>query len=370
MRVGVLTLPGRNYGCILQATALLGTLRDLGHQPELINFELDGAVRSMSLPRRFKHELWSRTAPLLTGDARTVRTAQFKRDNLCFSPRSFASGRELLEAPPLYDAYVVGSDQVWNQQITGHSPTFFLDFAPDRARKIAYAASFGHDRTTEIDWEAIRPLLARLDAVSVRECAAVEIMRGMIAGQVFHALDPTLLWTAERWSRLAAPETSARPYLLAYVLPGDGAVESTIRDLARRWSRAEGLGVVYLNQRPYRRFVPHEKNDFTAGPAEFLSLLSRASGVVTNSFHGTAFSIVFHRPFLSVYRPPGSGPAVRSGRIVSLLSRVGLESQGVQLGARPGRLQMPEVRWDSVGSLGRLDVLRGASREFLKRALM
>lgn len=373
-RVGILTFHySINYGAVLQAAALFHVLRDLGHHPEVIDYvNLDSRRTAVSKPRRVAHYLWrDLIGRLLMGDLRSTRTDNFRREVLSLSTRSYRFSSELLSSPPLYDTYVVGSDQVWNLEHTRGNTTYLLDFVPDGRRRISYAASLGLDRPRKEHLEILASRIGAFDALSVREESAVDLVEQLCGVRPEQVLDPTLLLTREQWKAYGAPGQERGHYLLAYHMPGDRQIDGTMSAMCRDLAARTGLPVIHLGQDHTRALHFGEDNRFDAGPSEFLALFEGASGVVTNSFHGTAFAITMETPFVSVYRTPGASRTARSGRQISLLALAGLEARGVDVFDTTGRAErlVRDFDMDFGGARVRLSQARAKSLDFLSRAI-
>jgi len=224
--------------------------------------------------------------------------------------------KDLFASPPDgFDIYMAGSDQIWNPIKFGLSKVYFLCFAPSSVRKTSYAPSFANFHFS--DDEHSRIIIKYLDdysAISVRENhSQKELANAGITAT--HVLDPTFLLTKKDWiNALGLASTQQKPYLLAYAMSDHAKVyEYAIK-------AGEILSFdVYIIGSPNRRlrnatYFPH------AGPLEFVELFANASYVVTNSFHGTAFSVNFNIPFISL-------ESNLPERIISLLNLTGLNSR-------------------------------------------
>lgn len=339
-RIGIMTIfRADNYGAELQAHALQRKLESMGYDAEVIDYpfyknpvhrptRLSSPLFPLPPIRRVKEacfplltrlrELpWCRTAA-----RRHAAMERFHREHTRLSPRTFRSMDELYAATMRYDVFMTGSDQVWNPQMLTSMDPYFLTFAPSGARRVAYAASFGVARLPLTARSLFADRLARYDAISVREAEGVSIVRDLIGRDPEHVLDPTLLLTAEQWATVAEPTTVQRPYVLLYELFPSLYTLKIALVVAQRL-RAQ---LVRLGSSPWGR---HGLVVGEAGPAQFLGLFRDAAGVVTNSFHGTAFACSFDKPFLSVV----PRRMANSGRLTGLLDRLGLTAHLLVEGA-------------------------------------
>ena len=287
-----------NAGASLQAYALQTYLKSLGHDVKIIDYKPDYLSRHYRLdivgnPKYDKPIL--RQAYLLAKLPGRLRMLPRKRAFDSFTAkyldltRRYASNAELKADPPEADIYFAGSDQIWNPLFSnGKDPAFYLDFAPEGSVKASYAASFATEDVLD-DWKPqMKDWLHALDYISVRESSGVRIAQDLgIIGAV-HVLDPVFLLDASTWRNMAS-ERPSYPYLLVYDFDGNKQIEQE----AKRLAAQHKLKIVTLQKFPYADRCIRD-----AGPREFLSLVDGASFVLSNSFHATAFSLIFQRPFM------------------------------------------------------------------------
>lgn len=289
-----------NAGASLQAYALAAYLRQQGHDVRIIDYKPDYLSRHFSLnvignPRydrpgvREVYLLAKLPGRLLARyGLRKRRYDAFRRRFLPLT-RRYGSAEELRADPPEADAFLAGSDQIWNPSFpNGKDPAFYLDFVPEGRIKASYAASFAVPAVPD-EWRPqIRAWLRRLDAVSVRESSGVRIAEDLGVPGAVQVTDPVFLLDAEIWRALAAKKPT-EPYILVYDFDGSPQIEQE----ARRLSSKYGWKIVAMQKLSYA-----DRCMSDAGPREFLSLVDGAAYVLSNSFHATAFSLIFQRPFL------------------------------------------------------------------------
>jgi len=368
--VGTLTFHSTiNYGGVLQAYALQRVLLEMGYSAELIDyFDHRRDIASLPLIRRIKHLAWHNVVKkLLVGSIRENRTEAFRRDHMRLSICKYNDAGSLHATPPEYDFYLTGSDQVWNARHNNMDSSYFLTFAPSGKKRISYAASFGVSRIHSDLADNYRQWLNQIDHLSTREVEGKEIIEQLTGRVASVTLDPTLLLDKGKWSTVAVPFTCTRPYILCYYMPGDKTVNSSITAIAAHVSKTTGWDIIAIGQKEYMRLHPFRRTALTAGPAEFVGLFSGASFVVTNSFHGTAFSVNFKIPFLVPINRNLPPEKALSSRITTLLQAVGLEHRLVKAGA-----SLPEgnlIEMDFRPAEKRLQEEQKKSIEFLKNAL-
>ena len=289
-----------NVGASLQAYALALYLHKQGHEIEIINYKPDYlkhyelfGVRNPRYDKPVLREVYQilkfpgRLASQF--DARKKAFDDFTRRYLPVGSITYRSNDELKKNPPEADLYIAGSDQIWNPVFqNGKDPAFFLDFVPGDKIRASYAASFA---TTVIPQECeqmISAMVRRLDYVSVRENSAVSIVEKYGVKNAVHVLDPVFLLSTEEWCEIELPVDVGAPYLFVYDFEND----ESIRTFAIKKAEEKGLKIVSMFRADYSDMVISG-----AGPREFISLIRNAEYVVSNSFHATAFSILFHVPF-------------------------------------------------------------------------
>jgi nitroreductase len=368
MKIGVLTLPfNANIGGNLQGYALIEVLRRMGHQPILINrrrapkgVRVDESLSTMDT----ETPLLSDTIVLSHAPNRA-----FIEKYIAPISREFYSTSHLCNNIDQYefDAVVVGSDQVWRPKYAKSILfDFFMKFIPDsnvKIKRISYAASFGTD-----DWEydsaqtaEVASLIKRFDAISVREDSGVALCRDHLGVEARHVLDPTLLLTPEHYLRLFSPaqRQSNAGQLLAYILDRNEDKTGVIAELSSRLS----INAYSTTGLPFGAVVPPESDEGDASVEGWLAAIHQAAFVVTDSFHGAVFSILFNKPFIA-YGNPKRGMA----RFVSLMKMLGLEDRlVVKRGEIDLDLMLQPIDWGAVNQ--RLESLRTESQEFLTAAL-
>ena len=331
MKIGILThyCNSTNYGGNLQAYALCKVLEEMGHQPEQL--QIDHATcyqnllnpQSRGLKRKLKN-LAKPVARLLIPSYRKKWQGQ-KAERQRLAAAFFRFNRQLIPhsrevytpktvktALSRYDAFITGSDQVWNP--IWYFPPFFLDFVPSNVPKLSYAASIGQSSLPEAVGQRYRAHLQDFIGVSVREEDAVGLLRGIAPGEVRCVLDPTMLLSRQQWQAVGETPSLETPYVFCYFLGND----PVCRRLAAEYAKTQGLTLVTIPNATGQQ----NSNDKDFGdvrladpsPEAFLGLIEGAAFVFTDSFHATVFSLIFGRQFAAFPRL-GHG----SSRITTLL---------------------------------------------------
>lgn len=336
-----------NFGSVLQAYALKRTLEKLGYAADILPYR----------PRLPEYTYFQDPDLQQEYEEKCAKFADF-RHRILEMERD--TGR-IEEHWKDYDVYIVGSDIVWGREFSGLDPVYFLEFAHEKSRRIAYAASVILTGTGRTENDALfAERLPVFDAVSVRETSSVAVIQKFTNQKVVAVLDPTLLLTQEEYAPLEieGKETAGRPYLLSYFLTHDPAVVDYTNLLAEK---LELRVIHYFADYPDRIFSQDAGCFAFAGPGEFLSLVKNAACVFTNSFHGTCFSMIYRRPFYTYM-----AKRAMLSRVKDTVSRLGMEDRffvGFQDLARVS----PAV--DYAGMESRLPQERTASLAFLSNAL-
>ena len=295
-----------NYGASLQAHALMFYLSELGHDVEVIDYMPDYIRKHISIwdiGPRWKKNLFIRFAyycyvvpKRIARKESRERFDVFTKKFLKLTTR-YNSFDELIKDTPKANVYFCGSDQIWNPTINnGLDPAFYIDFAPKGTIRASYAASFSVSSIEEKNKRFISEELSKLDFISVREKTGVSIVDALkINTKAVNVLDPVFLPSHTHWkSMIYTPKY--KDYILVY----DQENSKVIKDLAVELSRKTGKKVIAFKELYPRKYADIKISQ--SGPIDFISLIANADCVVTNSFHCSAFSIIFGREFFVVPR--------------------------------------------------------------------
>lgn len=348
-----------NHGASLQAYALERYLTELGHTVRIIDYKppyLSGHYRLDAVGNpKFDRPL-VRQAYLLAKLPGRLALLPRKRAFDRFTAarlqltRRYDSNEALRADPPEAEAYFAGSDQIWNPLFpNGRDPAFYLDFAPRGAIRASYAASFATDTIPPACREQMRGWLKELDAVSVRERSGAALA-AQLGVEAVCVPDPVFLLEREAWEALAVPpKCGPEPYLLVY----DFDRSPQLREAAQALARERGLRIYSLFPCGYA-----DRCFRLAGPETFLGLVRGAAFVLSNSFHATAFALIFQREFAVAPRAEQINERMRD-----LTARLGLE--GRMLARQPGTL--PPISWPEVRR--RLDAETARGKAYIQKVL-
>lgn len=379
-KIGIITiLKVGNYGAELQAYATQAILKKLGYDAEIIDYlfykhphhkktKRSTPILPFTLSAKLKEWFYPKLSKLKSFrykdslKKREERFSQFHIENTSMST-TYRSIDELYATKMNYDVYMVGSDQVWNPGVYSNIEPYFLTFAPLGARRVAYASSFGVEILPEGCKTFYRELLSKFDAIGVREEKAVNITNEICKKNIAQwVLDPTLLLSSVDWASVNKPiRIAEKQYILLYELTPC----EYIRELAYYFHNKLGLPIVRIckNAAKEERSSSSIVNIIDAGPAEYLSAIENASLVLTNSFHGTAFSINFSKDFY-VITPRRKH---NNSRQQSLTRLFGLENRLLIEGAEFPAIEKLKIDYEKVSLI--LEQERDKSIKFLINAI-
>lgn len=339
-------------GAVLQAYALCRKLNEMGHETKLIKYpERDAPAPVPFYSLDGLYSIYTKSKASVAGYTR------FIAEHCSETSRGYRTAEELRNDPPVADVYICGSDQIWNPKLTGGhpDPTYFLDYGDDAIKRISYAASYGGDALSEAHKELMKKWLNRFDSYSVREVEGQELIHELTGKEASLVQDPTLL--IEDWASMATPSKPEGSYVLLYQLQKSPQVHAAAEAVAKR------LGKPLLNIDASPKFWTRPGKDVRpSSPSEWLGLFKNAAAVVTNSFHGTVFSVLFHRSFYCIDLI--GEKAKRAGRMKNLCDQLGLNERFIS-GDDP--LTFNNVNWVDVEK--RLSILRKASEDYLREAI-
>lgn len=324
MKIGIITFHRPiNFGATLQAFALVKKLDSMNISNEIIDYRNEVHEKQIN-NTKFKtaQGIKSKIKCLLFGRLYNNKERKFRNflnNNINISNRLYTK-ENIHEVNDQYSMFMSGSDQVWNLNLTNKDYNYFLKFVEDNNAKKSYASSFGYSSIPDEYKDECKKYLAEYNKLAVREQQGRKIILDLIGKSCEVVLDPTLLLTKEEWLKYAKKPNIKLPknYILLY------AVSPTEADynIARKLSKREKMKVILINYT--MMYVSGMKNCLDIGPEEFLWLMNNASLIVTNSFHGTAFSINLNKPFfvrLSMKQNNGNS------RIENLINLVGLKDR-------------------------------------------
>lgn len=306
-----------NQGAMLQAYALVTYLQSLGHDAKVIDYRppymgtVDYEFRDVSKIYSYPiikqlYQLY-RWYPSKMEYKRKSVLERFFADYICVTKERYSSIDELRKNPPLADIYIAGSDQIWNTIFrNGRDPAFYLDFGHPK-RKISYAASFATDALVPGTDEFVKKHLNNFDAISVRESSGKRLVQSL-GFKGIEVVDPVFLLEQKQWDLFGKGPATQDKYILVYDFePG----KSGIKRIAKRLAAMYGGCKIYTVTPSFSYFDYADKSFMICSPDEYVSLIKHAECVVSNSFHGTAFSMIYGKNFFVVNRKDGLNARMR-----------------------------------------------------------
>lgn len=311
-KISLLTIHlGFNFGSILQTIATGKLLNQLNYDVEVVNYIRNQNswkhffIKTLKSPKEWI--LIFIKMPVIAINKHIYNSYLSKYIKIS---APIYKDDDFISKCPKADIYLTGSDQVWNSiHNEGLDRRYYFDGFPQDVIKISYSSSIGREILDKYEYEEMKRMLQSYRAISVREASAKQLIEKM-GYQVTHLLDPTFMLDKKAWSQYMSNRMIKEPYLLVY-LPYNIHNKKLIYQTVRRISQKKKLKVVTFawHHILFERLA--DKTIFFASPGDFLSLMYYADYVVTNSFHGTAFSINLQKQFF-VYLPSKFGTRVSS----------------------------------------------------------
>lgn len=294
-----------NSGASLQTYALMSYLENLNHEVEIIDYKPDYLsshykLLAVSNPKYETNIILKVMYIVLKFPGRVLALKnkvpydQFKKDYLKITKTRYKSNDELKENLPEADVYIAGSDQIWNPTLkNGKDPAFYMDFVPDNKKKISYAASFAVEEFPLELRDKTSKMVNRINSISVREKSGLNILSSMNITDGVQVLDPVFLLDKEHWNSMCNSIDFNEKYLFVY----DFDNNNLIKEIALKIAKEKNLKIYTVFKSDYSdKWIKH------IGPLDFITYIKNAEFVISNSFHGTAFSLIFEKDFCVVNR--------------------------------------------------------------------
>lgn len=376
-RIGIATIhKSSNFGGSLQAYALYKYLESQGHCVEIIDllrpvhdrFIYDSRYKPYRSTRfTLKNRLLEFAKQLLghkdnkgySSEVSKQKFAEFFKD-IKYS-KEYRKVRYIYKDAPQYDVYVSGSDQLWNPMHSFSIEPFFLTFAPEGCKKISYATSIGVTKLTEREKTDFKRWLASYEAISVREDEGKQLLGSFIKDKNIEVVaDPTFLLDIKDWKKLAITPSMKENYILLFSLTN----AKPLVDFAIRMSKESGKKLMILKGPQLDANSPDYILDNNIGPREFLGYFDNADIVITDSFHGSVFSMLMGaKNFFSYIQPVSK----TGNRITNLLKTVEEPNHLLPSDLAKSYKELDEEKIDKVALYDRIAKVREHAREFLSR---
>lgn len=373
MRVGILTYHrAHNYGALLQCYSLKTAIEKKGHGVEVIDYWPDyhassynyiPHLKSLTFFRKIKAVIYF----FLCNIRLLTRYSLYNRfiyKKLGVPKKVQHTTIDRLNELSL-DAIVFGSDQIWRRSnfpdFKGFDFTYWGDFTHSSIKKISYAASMGIIDLTEREKTILRQKLNNFSRISVREQALKTLLEKDTGLDVALVLDPVFLTGKIDWEKLCLPYELPIKYRKKYIFFYQLAPSKAAVELCNKLKNALKIDAIEVQGR-VNPFAVGSRYFQTAGPEDFINLIKNAEFVVTTSFHGLAFSLIFEKQFFAL------GMDNNSERALSLLRSLGIENRYIHNEHYPHDANIMGIDYSIV--TGKLNELRVKSDEFLEGALL
>ncbi|OPZ93062.1 MAG: Polysaccharide pyruvyl transferase [Firmicutes bacterium ADurb.Bin419] len=360
MKAGILTFhDANNYGAVLQAYGLQETIASFGIDTEIIDYVqpyIIGRYRPVRVDKTniaaFLKSILSTALHYKNFTIKQKKFDLFRKEFLKISDSKYFKSDSI----DGYEVYIAGSDQIWNFKITNYDDVFFLKFADGKARKISYAASIGHNNLNEKDLMFLKEHIDCFDYISVREASVIPLLNEMTQKELVNVFDPSLLLQRNEWNKINPNSFNNKNYIFVYSISASNKIDEVVNKVSKFYDSE-----VYVLTDKLTVDVKNHIRCRDIGPVEFIDLISNSKLVITDSFHGTAFSIIFEKNFISVPNEVGSS------RIKDLLKLLNLESRVIN---EPEEID-GQYTFDIIYEMPRkiLESERDKSINFLKNAL-
>ena len=378
MKIGIITIQrSPNYGACLQAFSLYTFLKEKGYECEMIDllrpthpeYIASKKYKRYRTKTGFKSRLRNLYRWLFKHTAKqNPLTEEAKRnfdqfnDKIKYSKRYYSID-ELYSNPPEYDIYITGSDQLWNPTIGFCIEPYFLTFVNNGGRKISYATSVGISRLEDNEKADFSRWLLDYYSISVREKSGCEIISELVLQKVTQVADPSFLLEPAVWQGLMVSPKIEEPYILLFTL----TYSPVLLEFCRRLKHGGKKKLVYLCQNQSSADVTDVDLAIdNAGPSEFLGYIHSANMVITDSFHGTVFSLILEADNVFAYVPSSKK---RGKRITDLLNTYHLDDHVLRDGllVNYDELQCRPIDRESVNEM--INIERKRSQEYLLEQL-
>lgn len=363
MRVGIINYHcAHNFGAMCLAYALQEAVKEQGHQVKIIDFEPDVIIQGYKIlgkkwylrPKKFLRTVINYNKIKTKYDL----FESFKNDYLHITDKTYT--KIYKNSLKDFDAFICGSDQIWNMNINGGLTEYLLSFATDKhIKKVSYAASIGTKTIEDKYIEVFKNELGTFDAISVREDDAVRIIKDKLNLSAVQVLDPVFLLQKSKWEKLSRNSIKIDyEYVLLYGLEDNELFEKILEFIKTNYNYK------IINISPIKNELKYiDLTLYGVGPREFLGLLKNAKVVFTNSFHGTCFSIIFGKKFLAI------GHSELNSRLESILKLTELSKHMVnkEFKSKEEFEKIINIDQNRVNSILNVEIQK--SKDFLKNAL-
>ena len=364
-RIGLVTFYSDNYGSCLQAFALFNTIKQLGYEPTLIKYSRSSDNGGdKSLLGKLKHHSLSSIIKGLH-DYRMIRGkkeafVKFRNSQFPFTDKEYNKDSDETYLNSQYDRFVCGSDMMWCEVFKNDWYHHFLGFAT-KDKRISYAPSFGINEISDTNYELCKKYLKGFNpsCLSCRDISGVQMIRDKFGLESHHVVDPTMLLTKQQWNNIINDNRMIKkPYVLLYLFGGIEGERKSLLNQIKKWGIGDLKSISISGK--------YRINNPQIGPFEYVQLFRDAQFVVTDTFHGLMFSLIFEKPFVVLTRNDGKHWAKYSDRMTAQLDMLDI-SERYHDPAIPIPDSFKTLDYSLISE--KIDVLREQSLHYLNSAL-
>lgn len=363
----------KNFGSVLQVYALCDAVKKLGYDSEVVwqsgnvsqNYDLrpNKAIKTALMLLLHPTLLWSTIKTIREVKANVIDEGKIKKFD-DFVTKNFAQTFyapdeiERVAASDKYFKFICGSDQIWCTTTLYPDPMMYLRFAP-KEKRVAYAPSLGRNYIPNYNKRTLKKYINDVPCVSVREDEGHRLIKELTGRDATVVADPTLLMQSNEWDRLKTEVDLPDNYMLCYFLDEPSA---EIKAAICKYAKEKDLDIIVLGKLGEVDYPADHIHQPIAGPGEFLTIISKASMVITDSYHGMLFAINYHKKFWSVERAYSQFD--QSSRQLTVLSRLAMEDRYMKTDFN---FKDTDIVYSVIQS--RIDEFVASSMEYLKRSL-
>lgn len=336
MKVAVISWKFENFGTLLQAYALNYFLNQIDTiDCDFVFYDLD--KNNLDIPFRLisldtPSKIWNKIFKIKNQYLEKESEIQKEACSPFFEKIKHTKQvqkHELYKLNEQYDVFICGSDQIWNPCYFDKS--YFLDFVRDDKKKIAYAPSLGGNKIPLRLKLIYRKLISRFDYLSAREKESCDLITLLTKKKCEYVTDPTILLSSNEWLNALNIKinNSKGKYLLCYFLSPQAWYKDYVISIAEKYN----LHIAYLNNTESDYFTEFKDSfKIVGGPEEFVSAIANAQFIITDSFHGTLFSVFFEKNFITLQRFKDTGKRSENNRVTSFLNSINILNRFVYKG--------------------------------------
>lgn len=291
MKIATLTYQRHdNYGAMLQCYALQKKLQSMGVETDVIDYVCEVSEHPLSLRALKSKGIKRYISGSIGAITRIPRKKCFCDFRKLIKMTHVVTEKNISQLGASYDGYIVGSDNVWNSDITGLDERYFLSFVADKRRRASYAASFGSSKLRDAQREDYKRMLSDFAILACRENSGAALIEELTGKHADVVCDPSILLSSDEWNAIAKTPKEKYPYLLAYQMVPSASFVKFVNEVAT----AKKLKVIFI---PFPYGLIKCKTKPSIGPLEWLGLFKNAEFILTDSFHGCAFSAILNKQF-------------------------------------------------------------------------